>query len=192
MSTCPDWCTNGSDEHPCDGSHLRLEHEDARVASGSGFPIIDERGAIFPAISTGLTATPSEGLGTHLFLWMTGPGSGDGVEVAFTLEEGFGLAVDILSTYAMAIQEIDHPSRPRDHEALAPIVDLIDHNLRWHKPRQSGIRHRCEFEGQLEATEAECDVVIGQVADLVMEYGDGGVVASMKAVPDAPSDSSKA
>lgn len=131
--TCPDWCTQTTGEYQCDGSHMRLDHETARVASASNFPTIDERGAIFPAVSVGLTSVPSAGTGTNLFLWMTGPGRGEGEEVAFTLEEGFGLAVDILDMYAKAIQEIDRPSAPwRDIQALKPIIETIEHNLSWH------------------------------------------------------------
>jgi hypothetical protein len=141
---CPNWCTVGTDEHPCDGSHMHLDHSTARVASGSPFPIIDERGAIFPAVSAGINSSPSEAIGPHVFLWMTGPDFGDGQEVTFPLDQAFGLAVDLLEMYARAIQEIDRPQAPwPTYQALRPLVETIERN--WSR-RDTG-----DIDGQIHA-----------------------------------------
>lgn len=132
-STCPGWCTAGTADHPCNGEHLHLDNERSVAASGSAFPTIDERGAIFPAVGAGLNWSPHEGRGLHLHLWVTGAqvdAAGD-LSLDFPLNDAFTLAVQILEMYAKAIQETDQPSAPHEYAALTPIVETIEHNLAW-------------------------------------------------------------
>lgn len=124
---CPDWCT----VEGCEGGDCNRYQLPNIVASRSRPLVVDERGAIVPAVGVGIFGGEDSSRGTGISLTLGGV-TEQLVDLEFAPDEAFELAIALLDTYRMVIQEVDKPAAPYpDVHSLRPIVETIEHNLMW-------------------------------------------------------------
>jgi hypothetical protein len=126
-TTCPAWCTVPN----CKGGDCNRYQLPNIAASRSQPTVIDERGAIMPAVGVGIFSGDDPTRGTGICMTVGGV-TEQLVDLEFTTEEAFTLAMALLDNYAMVIHETERPAPPWPAiNDLRPTVERIEHDLAW-------------------------------------------------------------